>query len=163
MRNLRITLSRLAALHIAILAALFTGQTASAATPFKSGVYSYEDIGETGTVSVAFNEKGEIWFHAFVINEDGHTAELTPEGGKWIPMKGNTFSYNIKSDHWDYTLTGKFYPEDELEAPPSAWGLDWPPNTATKALPTLTAKATCSTSWTRRQPLSWQRADGIQE
>ena len=114
MRNLRITLSRLAALHIAILAALFSEQTASAATPFKSGVYSYEDIGETGTVSVAFNEKGEIWFHAFVINEDGHSAELTPEGGKWIPMKGNTFSYNIKSDHWDYTLTGKFYPEDEM-------------------------------------------------
>ena len=74
MRNLRITLSGLAALYIMILAALLTGQTASAATPFKSGVYSYEDIGETGTVSVAFNDKGEIWFSAFVINEDGHYA-----------------------------------------------------------------------------------------
>ena len=68
MKNLRITLSRLAALYIMILAALLTGQTASAATPFKSGVYSYEDIGATGSISVAFNEKGEIWFHAFAID-----------------------------------------------------------------------------------------------
>ena len=88
--------------------------TTSASAPVRSGIYSYEDIGATGTISVAFNEKGEIWFHAFTINEDGHTAELTPEDGKWIQMKGDKFSYNIKSEFWDYTLEGEFIPDEEM-------------------------------------------------
>ena len=99
---------------ITAISAAYSSNSAYAATPIPSGVYSYEDIGETGTVYIAFNDKGELWFHAFVINEDGHTAELTPENGAWIPLKGNKFSYNLKTAHLDYTLEGEFFPEEEL-------------------------------------------------
>ena len=161
MKHLRI-LSSLAAQALVILTAAFISPAASAATPLKSGIYSYEDIGATGSISVAFNDKGEIWFHAFAIDEDGHTAELTPEGGKWIPLKDNSFSYNIKSDYWDYTLTGKFDPEYDMLELFDSYNAGGSPF-ATRARPTPTVKATCSTSWTRRQPLSWQKVDGIQE
>ena len=99
---------------VLVLVSAFTAQRVSAATPIPSGIYSYEDIGETGKISIAFNNKGELWFQAFVINEDGHSAELTPEDGKWIPIKGNKFSYNVKTEFYDYTLEGEFFPDEEL-------------------------------------------------
>ena len=113
MRKLRILSAAILQAIVALSAAL-SSTNASAATPIPSGIYSYEDIGETGTVNIAFNNKGELWFYAFVINEDGHTAELTPENGAWIPMKGNKFSYNLKTDILDYTLEGEFFPDEQL-------------------------------------------------
>ncbi len=113
MKHLRI-LSTMIIQAILVLVSAFTAQRVSAATPIPSGIYSYEDIGETGKISIAFNNKGELWFQAFVINEDGHSAELTPEEGKWIPIKGNKFSYNVKTDFYDYTLEGEFFPDEEL-------------------------------------------------
>ena len=113
MRKLRILSAAILQAIVALSAAL-SSTNASAATPIPSGIYSYEDIGETGTVNIAFNNKGELWFYAFVINEDGHTAELTPENGAWIPMKGNKFSYNLKTDILDYTLEVEFFPDEQL-------------------------------------------------
>ena len=113
MRKLRI-LSAAILQAIVVLSAALSSTNVSAATPIPSGIYSYEDIGETGKISIAFNKKGELWFSVFVINEDGHTAELTPENGEWIPVKNNKFSYNIKTDNLDYTLEGEFFPDENL-------------------------------------------------
>ena len=113
MKHLRILSAAILQAFLVSFAALTT-TSVSAATPIPSGVYSYEDIGETGTIHIAFNKKGKLWFRAFVINEDGHSAELTPEDGAWIPMKGNKFTYNIKTEFYDYTLEGVFTPEEEL-------------------------------------------------
>ena len=68
---------------VLVLVSAFTAQTVSAATPIPSGIYSYEDIGETGKISIAFNNKGELWFQAFVINEDGHS-EMDSHKGQQV-------------------------------------------------------------------------------
>ena len=90
-------------------------QPATAGNPAKSGIYTFEQENLEGSISIAFNEEGKLWFSALVVREDGHTAQLTPEDGAWIPMNGNKFSYNVKDKYYDYLLEGEFISDEELE------------------------------------------------
>ena len=109
MRHIGLLTSALLAAFISVPAT-----DAYAGVPIPSGIYSFEYDDCVGSVSVVFNEDGKLWFSASVIRDNGHTADLTPEDGEWIPMDGNRFSYNFKTDYLDYTLVGEFRPEEDL-------------------------------------------------